>query len=40
MIPHIEPGEETALFGPDFSIERLATPHPSTHTACFLMTRR
>jgi len=40
MIPVIEPGEETALFGDDFSIERLATPDPSTHTACFLMTRR
>ena len=36
----IEPGEETTLFGDDFSIERLATPDPSTHTACFLMTRR
>lgn len=40
MIPVIEPGEETSLFGDDFSIERLATPDPSTHTACFLMTRR
>jgi SAM-dependent methyltransferase len=40
MIPVIEPGEETALFGDDFSIERLASPDPSTHTACFLMTRR
>jgi len=40
MIPVIEPGEETALFGDSFSIERLATPDPSTHTACFLMTRR
>jgi len=40
MIPRIEPGEETALFGDDFSIERLATPDPSTHTACFFMTRR
>lgn len=39
MIPFIEPGEETALFGDDFSIERLATPDPSTYTACFLMTR-
>jgi hypothetical protein len=39
MIPHIEPGEETALFGDAFSIERLAAPDPSTHTACFLMTR-
>jgi hypothetical protein len=40
MIPVMEPGEETALFGDDFSIERLATPDPSKHTACFLMTRR
>jgi cyclopropane fatty-acyl-phospholipid synthase-like methyltransferase len=40
MIPVIEPGEETALFGDDFSIERLPAPNPSTHTACFLMTRR
>jgi SAM-dependent methyltransferase len=40
ITPHIEPGEETALFGDDFSIERLATPDPATHTACFLMTRR
>ena len=40
MIPVIEPGEETALFGHHFSIERLAAPEPSTHTACFLMTRR
>jgi len=40
MIPVIEPGEETALFGNHFSIERLATPDPSTRTACFLMTRR
>lgn len=40
MIPVIEPGEETTLFGDDFSIERLASPKPSTHTACFLMTRR
>ncbi len=40
MTPVVEPGEETALFGDDFSIERLATPDPSTHTACFLMTRR
>ncbi|MEA2546032.1 MAG: hypothetical protein QOI09_1305 [Chloroflexota bacterium] len=40
MIPVIEPGEETALFGDHFSIERLPTPDPSSHTACFLMTRR
>jgi hypothetical protein len=40
MVPVMEPGEETALFGHDFSIEQLSTPAPSTHTACFLMTRR
>jgi SAM-dependent methyltransferase len=40
MTPVIEPGEETALFGDAFSIERLPSPDPATHTACFLMTRR
>jgi hypothetical protein len=40
MIPVIESGEETALVGDAFSIERLATPDSSSHTACFLMTRR
>jgi len=40
MIPLIEPGEETALFGDAFSIERIATSDRPTHTACFLMTRR
>jgi SAM-dependent methyltransferase len=40
MIPRIAPGEETALFGDAFAIERIATSGPSTHTACFLMTRR
>jgi hypothetical protein len=40
MVPLIAPGEETALFGDNFAIERLATPDPSTHTACLLMTRR
>jgi hypothetical protein len=40
MIPVIEPGEETALFGDHVSIERLPTPDRSSHTACFLMTRR
>ena len=40
MIPVIEPGEETDLFGDTFSIERLAEPDASSHTACFLMTRR
>lgn len=40
MVPVIEPGEETSLFGESFLIQRLATPDPLTHTACFLMTRR
>jgi SAM-dependent methyltransferase len=40
MIPVIEPGEETSLFGDAFSIERLTPPSPSATTACFLMTRR
>lgn len=40
MIPVMEPGEETVLFGNDFSIEQLSTPAKSTHTACFLMIRR
>ena len=40
MIPVIEPGEETDLFGDAFSVERIATADRSAHTACFLMTRR
>ena len=40
MTPLVEPGEEMALFGDAFSIERIAMPDPTTHTACFLMTRR
>ncbi len=40
MVPVIEPGEEADLFGDTFSIERLAEPNASSHTACFLMTRR
>ena len=40
MIPVIEPGEETSLFGDAFSIERLTPPNKSAATACFLMTRR
>lgn len=36
----VEPGEETALFGEDFTIERLPLPPPETRKACFLMTRR
>jgi hypothetical protein len=39
MIPFSEPGEETTLFGDTFSIEPLAMPDPSTHTACFVMAR-
>jgi SAM-dependent methyltransferase len=38
--PAIEPGEEDALFGEDWTIERLATPPPGSGAACFLMTRR
>jgi len=40
MVPVIEPGEEADLFGQAFSIERLTGSDPSSHTACFLMTRR
>ncbi len=40
MVPVMEPGEETDLFGDHFSIEHLAAVEPSNHTACFLMTRR
>jgi SAM-dependent methyltransferase len=40
MIPFIEPGEETALFGEAFSIEPIPTSDLPRHTACFLMTRR
>jgi SAM-dependent methyltransferase len=40
MIPVIEPGEETALFGDAFWIERLPKRDPANHTAAFLMTRR
>ena len=40
MVPVIEPGEETSLFGDAFAIERLPDPDPATHAACFLMTRR
>ena len=40
MVPAIEPGEETSLFGDAFTIERLPDPDPVTRTACFLMTRR
>ena len=34
------PGEEVALFGDDFDIERLDSPAPGTGTACFLLARR
>jgi SAM-dependent methyltransferase len=40
MTPVIEPGEEADLFAEAFSIERLTGSDPSSHTACFLMTRR
>lgn len=35
----VEPGEERALFGEDFDIERLAQPAEGSGFACFLMTR-
>ncbi len=36
----VTPGEEVALFGDDFDIERLDSPAPETGTACFVLTRR
>jgi hypothetical protein len=36
----IEPGEEVALFGEAFEIERMGSPPPESGFACFLMTRR
>jgi len=36
----ISPGEEKALFGEDFDIERLTSPPTESPFACFLMTRR
>jgi SAM-dependent methyltransferase len=36
----VRPGEERALFGEAFDIERLAEPQPASGAACFLMTRR
>jgi len=36
----VTPGEEVALFGDDFAMERLDEPAPETGTACFLLTRR
>ncbi len=40
MAPPIVPGEETALFGGAFEIERLPEPPEGSRAACFLMTRR
>jgi len=37
--PGLKPGEETALFGQAFDIERLPTPATGTGFACFLLTR-
>jgi SAM-dependent methyltransferase len=39
LAPPIEPGEEYALFGHSFNIERLPRPEPGSGAACFLMTR-
>jgi SAM-dependent methyltransferase len=39
LAPPIEPGEEDALFGHFFDIERLPRPEPESGAACFLMTR-
>ncbi len=38
--PPIEPGEETALFGEHWDIERYVPSDPQPHSACFYMTRR
>jgi len=38
-VPHLESGEELALFGIAFAIERLPEPPPASRAACFLMTR-
>lgn len=40
LAPHLEPGDEEALFGEAFTIERLADPPPAARAACFLLTRR
>jgi SAM-dependent methyltransferase len=37
--PGLAPGEETTLFGADFTIERLARPEPGSGFACFLLNR-
>ncbi len=36
----IEPGEEIALFGDGFDVERMPEPKEGSRAACFLMTRR
>lgn len=38
--PPIEPGEEQALFGADWEIERFHPSRESPNSACFVMTRR
>jgi SAM-dependent methyltransferase len=40
LAPGLEPGEEEALFGDAFDIERLPKPPRDSRAACFLMTRR
>lgn len=38
LFPGIEPGEETRLFGDQFSVQRLAEPPPGSGFACYLLT--
>ena len=38
--PPIEPGEEEALFGAGWDIERVVPSDAGSHDACFVMTRR
>ncbi len=40
VAPALEPGEEVALFGEAFEIERLPEPRPAQRAAAFVMTRR
>jgi hypothetical protein len=40
LSPGLEPGEEVALFGDSFDIERLPKPPRESRSACFLMTRK
>ena len=40
VAPALEPGEEVALFGDAFEIERLPEPRPEERAAVFVMTRR